>query len=1203
MPPLNIISGRVVLKENLIGIPDLLVVIHDLDPGTASEEALGPTQPIVMTVASVPVLPGLGDRLGSRLTNAQGAFRFEFLDEEFRIRNEKEKRPDLHLVVLAHEEPGLDPSARVLYTSSDIRQDAGRTEEYLIRLSAEALKRIGIPIPLEPAVAKEDALKVTSKLAASVAWRAKVVKESRKIAAARVATAREETRRTDDIVERRLRESLMGMTAEEAERLNIVPAGERPERAVWGTAQRRVATMNGQPPVTGYLVLRPEDAERFQVNGVWRTDVPATEIEPFMFRTSEAEGRPTSIVRNDAIEAMCRAASPADPFTEPTSTGGSGDASGNGSGTSDGDAPVNEVDLPRFVGRLINQMTAPEDTNPGASFGRPNIQDVQQNIAGLRLSSGPADVTAFHDYHNLQIAFDYVWNQLVNEDVIETGKALAHRLEVEGGDPVAALAGAGDPIGALKRETQVIARTNDPFGKQLPEWAVSDLGGIIKDPTKPPSGGGGGDGGKGPDDDGDDEITGGGNGTTGGGGKGPKGDVIGPKATDNDIGELTPHELLVELEGMLNEKYKFEVFAPGSTNFGLLVTYRQKWEPVTYQAGDLAHTITLAPKETRKVVTKRTIKRERSVKETETNLRNQTDESKSTMRADAEVVDRANTKTAFSMSSKGSFEVYWFSGDHTTSADRTAEASSQETKKSFHENVLSAAMQLRSERGWSFESKESYEEETTTTSELINPNDELTVTYLFYELERRYRVSEHLHRLTPVVLVGMEVPNPGRRGIDRILLAHSWVINRVLLDDRYRAPLEYLCKRIVGDELGLAQLANAVAEVKAALEQLKVMHKGTQKKLFDREWTLNTAIRRRARGIAEEAGEGSLETAWEWVTGGGDDQDIESARVMEDMERESYDRAVREEKEIRMRLDAETAALTAATQAYAKAYAEHMNRRMEVGGLRAHFKENILYYMQAIWSHTFQDQIFFSLCNVKAPLIKVQGAKTYSVSEMADPPLSIPAGPGKVVLGVTANIQLAPPVDIQQDAVTLSRIADLDRPLGFKGNYMIFPLKQSNPLTDLMMMPYVDSELGLHDPDDLGAWSPEDFARYARCLIKAHRKLEELSEPEIAALEVRLKDQYQQIVSSPRRVSDEIVVPTNSLFIEALPGKHPLLEDFKLAHRRMDMEKAREENRKLKLESLRYAARILDSVYDDPEIERQIVINGSRDGVVVPAEE
>jgi hypothetical protein len=204
---------------------------------------------------------------------------------------------------------------------------------------------------------------------------------------------------------------------------------------------------------------------------------------------------------------------------------------------------------------------------------------------------------------------------------------------------------------------------------------------------------------------------------------------------------------------------------------------------------------------------------------------------------------------------------------------------------------------------------------------------------------------------------------------------------------------------------------------------------------------------------------------------------------------------------------------------------------------------------------------------------------------------------------VTADLTLKPTVTVEDDAVTLAQIADLDRPLGFKGNYMIFPLRKSNPLTDLMMVPYVDTELGLHDPDELGGWAPDDFARYARCLLEAHRQRADLTDAEYAALETRLREQHTRILSSPRRVSDEVIVPANSLFIEALPGAHPLLEDFKLDHRRMDVEKVREETRKLKLESLRYAARILDNSFDDPEIDRQIVINGASNGVVVPADQ
>src|SRR4029453_1155794 len=39
-------------------------------------------------------------------------------------------------------------------------------------------------------------------------------------------------------------------------------------------------------------------------------------------------------------------------------------------------------------------------------------------------------------------------------------------------------------------------------------------------------------------------------------------------------------QLLQQLDDLLAaEKYAFDVFAPNSINFGILVTYRQKWEP------------------------------------------------------------------------------------------------------------------------------------------------------------------------------------------------------------------------------------------------------------------------------------------------------------------------------------------------------------------------------------------------------------------------------------------------------------------------------------------------------------------------------------------------------------------------------------------------------------------------------------------------
>ena len=58
-------------------------------------------------------------------------------------------------------------------------------------------------------------------------------------------------------------------------------------------------------------------------------------------------------------------------------------------------------------------------------------------------------------------------------------------------------------------------------------------------------------------------------------------------------------------------------------------------------------------------------------------------------------------------------------------------------------------------------------------------------------------------------------------------------------------------------------------------------------------------------------------------------------------------------------------------------------------------------------------------------------------------------------------------------------VADIDNLLGDKGNYMIFPLNESNLLTDFMMDPFVDRATGqLVDPSDPINWSIDEFSEY-----------------------------------------------------------------------------------------------------------------------------
>ena len=43
---------------------------------------------------------------------------------------------------------------------------------------------------------------------------------------------------------------------------------------------------------------------------------------------------------------------------------------------------------------------------------------------------------------------------------------------------------------------------------------------------------------------------------------------------------------------------------------------------------------------------------------------------------------------------------------------------------------------------------------------MSNPNKESTAPYLFYELQLRYSIDEHLYRARPVNLIAQDVPPP-----------------------------------------------------------------------------------------------------------------------------------------------------------------------------------------------------------------------------------------------------------------------------------------------------------------------------------------------------------------------------------------------------------------------------------------------------------
>ena len=253
----------------------------------------------------------------------------------------------------------------------------------------------------------------------------------------------------------------------------------------------------------------------------------------------------------------------------------------------------------------------------------------------------------------------------------------------------------------------------------------------------------------------------------------------------NPEGRVTRvQNLLKEMAERLQEPHSFRIFQKNTVNFGIVTTYRQEWKPGNYQVGSMVSSLPLAPGETRKYTKKMMTKKTRSQKENEKSASTLSDERAITARATTDIVKKATITTNFEQTLDLDINIFSIGAKTHTSFSRNQVAESQKTKNAFHEAVRKAAQEYKNERSLEVSTEEVSEFESTFTSEISNPNNEITVTYLFYELERQYRITERLHKLTPVVLVAQEIPNPADIDEDW-LLAHEWILRRVLLDNSF----------------------------------------------------------------------------------------------------------------------------------------------------------------------------------------------------------------------------------------------------------------------------------------------------------------------------------------------------------------------------------------------------------------------------------
>ena len=652
--------------------------------------------------------------------------------------------------------------------------------------------------------------------------------------------------------------------------------------------------------------------------------------------------------------------------------------------------------------------------------------------------------------------------------------------------------------------------------------------------------------------------------------------------------------LLAKLEKKLAERYAFDVFAPEAINFGVMITYRQKWEPHQYQVGDLVKTIPLAPKEVRRYTTRSVTKKNRAEKELDDNLSTQRSEATDTTRAEEDIVTKAVKKTNFNLGAQETFgkEGAW-SVTATQSAGGSSENDSTKTKKDFRESVLKSAREYREQHRVEVEVSESLEMEATTFHEIQNPNDELAVTYLFYELERTYRISELLHKLTPVILVANAVPAPNEID-DAWIIEHDWILNRAILDDSFRPALDYLTKSFTGAEVNIKILEANAKGHKQLVDKLNQQLQLQLGILAANQRSLDEAV---GAMIQSERAEGALNFVKGifdpiGITGDADTGAVDAAQLMVDYARETVNRADRERARLLSQLEVAATALQTAVDKLSTAVKEHYDQVAGVDRLRVHVKENILYYMQAIWRQEPPDQRYFRLYDLEVPDLTIDAAGQMApVTIGDDDPIRQLL---KALFGEDVAHAHFPIPSYQIGKRKLGEIADLDNVIAYKGNYMVFALKRNNYVTWHMMQDYLEigDRLGLRDPDEIGSYSVDELRELAACVSRKEPQTWE-----------KIKDDFKELLidrlTSPNTDSELVIVPTSSLYIECLVGTHPLLEDFKLIHRALDVKKVQAEVRHTELENVRFAARALEGEREDPDVERKIVVENGANSIVV----
>ena len=379
-------------------------------------------------------------RLVSTVTGPAGRFSAAITEDQ----NKKlfVRGLNIQLVILAPERPELARADRIIF-KSEVRENAALREVFLVEVPSDLLVYKGLERAVDnarPLAERRAEALVESSKAAEI-----VSKAANKVTKAAIQKAEKRRRFFNDVVAPGVRVELSNVTEDERANLRYVADEEAIfTRSAQAQHDELVKLRETEKDGTGATIRKVRrrtrlqlDAETLKLLGQDEPDgiVKTVTQEQLESALGVSLDKPTSIQRSTALTDPCRSKLPGEECLEMVE--GDTPETGDGVDTGDdletgGDHDVSgdiggenvSFDSGTAIAALMDSQTAPEhavrfgDLNAQLE-GRLRADEIATAIGGITLAPGPADVPSFHDFSSLQLAFESVWQEAIDDRILD----------------------------------------------------------------------------------------------------------------------------------------------------------------------------------------------------------------------------------------------------------------------------------------------------------------------------------------------------------------------------------------------------------------------------------------------------------------------------------------------------------------------------------------------------------------------------------------------------------------------------------------------------------------------------------------------------------------------------------------------------------------------------------------------------------------